>query len=60
MGWQDQIGFPILSTITYLPLAGVLLILVLDWVRRRAAKLGPDGAIEGAATRQAWWPTTYR
>ncbi len=27
MSWQDQIGFPILSVITYLPLAGVLLIL---------------------------------
>ena len=28
MTWQDQIGFPILSVITYLPLAGVLLILL--------------------------------
>ena len=29
MSWQDQIGFPILSVITYLPLAGVVLILLL-------------------------------
>jgi NADH-quinone oxidoreductase subunit M len=28
MSWQDQIGFPILSTITYLPLLGVLAILL--------------------------------
>jgi len=28
MGWNTQIGFPILSVITYLPLAGVLLILL--------------------------------
>ena len=60
MSWQDQIGFPILSVITYLPLAGVLLILAIDWVRRRAAKLGADGAIEGAPARQSWWPTTYK
>jgi NADH-quinone oxidoreductase subunit M len=60
MSWQDQIGFPILSVITYLPLAGVLLILVLHWLRRPLAKLGADGAIEGAPARQAWWPTTYK
>ena len=40
MGWQDQIGFPILSVITYLPLAGVLLILILHGLRRPLAKLG--------------------
>lgn len=28
MSWQDQIGFPILSVITYLPLLGVLAILL--------------------------------
>jgi NADH-quinone oxidoreductase subunit M len=28
VGWQEQIGFPILSLITYLPLLGVLLILL--------------------------------
>ena len=28
MSWQEQIGFPILSVITFLPLAGVLLILL--------------------------------
>ena len=28
MGWHTQIGFPILSVITLLPLAGVLLILL--------------------------------
>lgn len=33
MGWREQIGFPILSVITYLPLAGVLLILALRWLR---------------------------
>ncbi len=60
MSWQDQIGFPILSVITYLPLAGVVLILVLHWLRRPLAKLGTDGAIEGAPARQAWWPTTYK
>jgi NADH-quinone oxidoreductase subunit M len=60
VSWQDQIGFPILSVITYLPLAGVLLILVLHWLRRPAAKLGADGAVAGAAARQTWWPTTYK
>ena len=28
MSWSGQIGFPILSVITFLPLAGVLLILL--------------------------------
>ena len=28
MSWQGQMGFPIISLMTYLPLAGVLLILV--------------------------------
>ena len=28
MSWSDQIGFPLLSVITFLPLAGVLLILL--------------------------------
>jgi NADH-quinone oxidoreductase subunit M len=56
MSWQDQIGFPILSAITYLPLAGVLLILVLDWVRRR----GTAPAADGAAAPPTWWPVTYK
>ncbi len=60
MSWQDQIGFPILSVITYLPLAGVLLILLLHLLRRPGAKLGADGAIAGAVARQTWWPTTYK
>jgi len=60
MGWQDQIGFPILSVITYLPLAGVLLILILHGLRRPLAKLGAEGATEGATARQSWWPTTYK
>ncbi len=28
MSWSDQIGFPLLSVITFLPLAGVVLILL--------------------------------
>ncbi|HQG04369.1 MAG TPA: NADH-quinone oxidoreductase subunit M [Thermoleophilia bacterium] len=60
MSWQDQIGFPVLSVITFLPLAGVVLILAIDLLRRPAARLGADGAVEGAVARQTWWPTTYK
>ena len=28
MSWSDQIGFPLLSVITFLPLAGVLVMLL--------------------------------
>jgi len=28
VGWQDQVGFPILSLMTYLPLVGVALIVL--------------------------------
>jgi len=60
VSWQEQIGFPALSVVTYLPLAGVLVILALHWLRRPLAKLGAEGAIAGAAGRQTWWPTTYK
>jgi NADH-quinone oxidoreductase subunit M len=56
VSWQDQIGFPILSVITYLPLAGVVLILVLDLLRRG----GAAPVAEGEAPQQSRWPTTYK
>ncbi len=39
MSWQDQMGFPILSVITYLPLAGVLLMLAFGRGRPGVYKL---------------------
>ena len=39
MTWQDQIGFPILSVITFLPLAGVLLILLVGRKRPDVYKM---------------------
>ena len=39
MTWNDQIGFPILSIITYLPLAGVLLMLLVARGRPVAYKV---------------------
>ena len=38
MGWHQQIGFPILSVITYVPLLGALLI-VGRWMRTAATAI---------------------
>ena len=39
MSWTDQIGFPVLSVITFLPLAGVVLILLVGHGRPQAYKV---------------------
>ena len=54
MTWNDQIGFPILSVITFLPLAGVLLILVLGRGRPAVYK-GISLAVTLAALALSVW-----
>jgi len=59
MGWHDEMGFPILSVITFLPLAGVLLIFAVDAVRRLLGQAGLRAAADPETTRR-WYPLTYK
>jgi NADH-quinone oxidoreductase subunit M len=57
MSWSDQAGFPLLSAITFLPLAGVLVILALAGLRSLSLRGVPQTDGDRARTL---WPTTYK
>jgi NADH-quinone oxidoreductase subunit M len=54
MGWHAQIGFPVLSVITYLPLAGVLVMLVAGKGRPQFYKITALVATLAAFVLSAW------
>ncbi len=54
MSWSDQIGFPVLSVITFLPLAAVLLILLVGRGRPQVYKVISLVATLAAFVLSAW------
>jgi NADH-quinone oxidoreductase subunit M len=60
MSWSDQIGFPVLTVITFLPLAGVLLILLVGRGRPQVYKVISLVATLAAFVLSAWTLVVFK
>jgi NADH-quinone oxidoreductase subunit M len=58
--WQDQIGFPILSVITFLPLAGVVLMLLVGRGRPQVYKVIALLATLAALALSVWMMVAFK